>query len=105
MTAQYTFSASVWVYPGEMANWHFVTVPKKIGVTIKATTAAKGGRRGFGAVRVRVEIGSTTWTTSMFPDRSSGSYLLPLKAAVRKVEDIEAGDVVQVTFNLAHARE
>jgi hypothetical protein len=36
-------------------------------------------------------VGETSWKTSIFPDRGSGGFLLPLKAYVRRREKIEAG--------------
>ncbi len=83
----------VFLYPGESANWHFVPITKKVGQEIKETYGKSS--RGFGAVKVEVTIGKTTWLTSMFPDKYSGSYLLPLKAEVRKKEEIEAGEKVK----------
>lgn len=82
----------VWIYPGDYANWHFVTLTKKVGQEIKETLGKKA--RGFGSLPVEVTIGQTTWKTSIFPDKRAGSYLLPLKAQVRRKEDIEAGETV-----------
>jgi hypothetical protein len=45
-----------------------------------------------------VTIGQTVWKTSIFPDSKSGSYLLPLKAEVRKKEKIGVGDTL--TFSI-----
>ncbi len=87
----------VWIYPGEFANWHFVTLTKKVGQEIKETHGKNA--RGFGSLPVQVTIGQTTWKTSIFPDKRAGSYLLPLKAQVRKKEDIEAGE--PVAFEIA----
>jgi hypothetical protein len=95
---RYTFKASVFLYPGKTANWHFLGVPKAIGQKIKALQVA--GRRGFGILRVRATIGSTTWDTSIFPDKYSGSYLLPLKALVRNREDIVANDSTKCIIEL-----
>ncbi|MBP6924467.1 MAG: DUF1905 domain-containing protein [Candidatus Pacebacteria bacterium] len=92
----YTMTEKVWLYPGESANWHFVTLTKKIGQEIKLTFGKNA--RGFGSLPVDVTIGATTWKTSIFPDKYSGSYILPLKAKVRKLEDIEAGELV--TFSI-----
>ncbi|MEY2665451.1 MAG: hypothetical protein RLZZ480_556 [Candidatus Parcubacteria bacterium] len=88
----------VWVYPGDFANWHFVTLTKKIGQEIKETKGKSA--RGFGSLPVEVVIGATTWKTSIFPDKRVGSYLLPLKAQVRKKEDIESGESVTFTITL-----
>lgn len=59
-----------------------------------------GARRGFGSVRVRVTVGGTTWSTSIFPDSTQGCYVLPVKRAVRKAESLEVGDVAAVTVEL-----
>jgi hypothetical protein len=36
----------------------------------------------------------------VFPDKESGSYVLPVKQAVRKAAAIEEGDPVTVTLSL-----
>jgi len=95
----YALTEKVWLYPGETANWHFVTIAKKYGQEIKETVGKN--RRGFGSIPVEVTIGKTTWNTSIFPDRHAGSYILPLKAKVRKQEDIEVGDQIQVKIVIA----
>lgn len=89
----FEFAAPLWLYPGE-AGWHFVSVPAEISADITEITA--GIRHGFGSVRVAVTIGATSWQTSVFPDSKTGTYLLPVKKAVRTAEDLEAGADVQV---------
>lgn len=81
--------SEVLLYPG-MAGWHFLTVPKKESEEIKKNFGAK--KRGWGSLPVEVTIGKTSWKTSIFPERKSGTYLLPLKADVRKKENIYSGD-------------
>ena len=54
----------------------------------------------FGAVRVRVTVGATTWSTSVFPDSKQGSYVLPVKKAVRVAEGLDDGDDVEVTLEV-----
>ncbi len=92
---RYRMRAKVWLYPG-MAGWHFVTLPKRRAEEI--TERFGEMKRGWGSLRVTVTIGGTTWKTSIFPDKDSGSYVLPLKAEVRKAEGIVEGDTV--TFSL-----
>ena len=92
----YKVSTKVWLWPAQTAAWHFVTVPKKESAEIKE--AIGGNAKGFGSVPVEVTIGKTTWHTSVFPDRKSGAYVLPLKAKVRRDEDIEVND--EITFAL-----
>lgn len=94
----YRVKGKVWLYPGDMAAWHFVNVEKKISEEIKAMRGKSA--RGFGSIPVRVTIGKTTWDTSIFPDKQSGTYLLPLKASVRRAETIDAGDAIAFTLVL-----
>lgn len=93
MKKPYTFKAKLWIYPGDTANWHFLTVPKELATTIKKNHGANA--RGFGSLPVEVTTGNTTWKTSIFPDSKAGTYFLPIKAKVRKTEDLQADDVVQ----------
>ncbi|BCB83569.1 hypothetical protein Psuf_008820 [Phytohabitans suffuscus] len=67
---------------------------------IRDRTAATGPRRGFGSVRVRVRVGASSWTTSIFPDAGRGAYVLPVKRAVRTAESLAEGDTASVTVEL-----
>lgn len=87
----FEFSAPLWRYPGA-DGWHFVSVPPEISDSI--ADIALGIRRGFGSVRVAVTVGGTSWRTSIFPDSKTGTYLLPMRKAVRVAEQLEAGDDV-----------
>ena len=80
------------------ANWHFGLIPNDVSREIKEVAAAF--RRGFGSVRVKVRIGETTWTTSVFPDAKLECYVLPLKASVRKAEDLGVSSTPLVTLEL-----
>jgi hypothetical protein len=94
---RFRVTAEVWLYPGK-GGWHFVTLPAEIADELRARTA--GSRRGFGSVPVDVTLGTSSWSTSVFPDRKSDSYLLPLKAVARRREQVGAGDTVTITLAL-----
>lgn len=98
MATKYKVRGKVWLWPGEQGAWHFVHVDKKTSETIKAKHTRV--RRGFGSVRVIATIGKTSWKTSIFPDSRSGTYLLPLKAAVRRAEGLSEGDTITSTLAL-----
>ena len=87
----FRFTAEAWEWGGD-ATWVFLTLPHDVADEIEAGATAKG----FGSVPVDVEVGSSAWQTSLFPDKKQASYVLPLKAAIRKAESIEIGDRVQV---------
>ena len=89
--------ATVWVYPGHAA-WHFVNISPNAGNKIKKAYAKP--RRGWGSIPVAVTLGTTTWSTSIFPDGKTGSYLLPLKKDVRKKEGVVEGDKISFELKL-----
>jgi hypothetical protein len=87
----------VWIWPGESANWFFVYVDTPGIQKIREETK---GKRGFGAVRVRATLRGSTWESSMFWSKKDKCYIFPLKAQVRKKEDVLDGDEVKITFEL-----
>jgi len=93
----FEFAAPLWRYPGA-DGWHFVSLPPEISTDI--TDISTGIRRGFGSVRVAVTVGSTSWRTSIFPDSKTGTYLLPVKKAVRVAERLEVGDQIKAQLEI-----
>lgn len=87
----------LWLYPGAAA-WHFITVPKKESAFIKEQHGKNA--RGWGSLPVQATLGTTTWKTSIFPDKQSGTYLLPVKLAVRKLEGLAYGDMTECTIDI-----
>ena len=88
MSIEAAFSAPLWRWSGESA-WHFLTVPEAVSDDIRSRVEPGPG---FGSVRVTVTVGTSTWSTSVFPDAKSGRYLLPVKAGVRRAERVQDGD-------------
>jgi len=96
-TATFDFAAELWLYGGK-ATWHFLTLPFEI--TDEIDEISRESKRGFGSVRVHATIGATTWTTSIFPDTKRESFILPVKASVRKAERLADGDKCAVRLQL-----
>jgi hypothetical protein len=92
----YNFEAIIWSSTGKGA-WHFVTVPEDIAYEIKFFRQKISG---FGSIPVDVKLGQSQWTTSLFPDKASNSFFLPLKSAVRKKEQISVGDRVTILIQV-----
>jgi hypothetical protein len=85
------FSGEIWQWRGP-APYYFVTVPEEQSLDLKAVSASV--TYGWGMIPVRVRIGDTEWTTSLWP--KEGRYVLPLKDRVRNAERLEEGDTVTV---------
>jgi hypothetical protein len=92
------FDAELWLWDARRTqSWTFVSLPARQSEEIR--DLAGGLRRGFGSVRVRATIGTSTWTTSIFPG-SEGDYVLPVKRPVRVAESLDVGDMTTVTVEL-----
>src|SRR6266851_10210857 len=91
MNLEFTGKIFFWRGP---APFYFVTVPAQQSRDIKAISSLV--TYGWGVIPVRVRIGKTEWTTSLFP--KDGRYLVPIKARVQNAENLKEGD--QVTIRL-----
>ena len=100
--ATYDFEADLFLWTGDAA-WHFVALPQDVSDELDDQASSGNAHRGFGSVRVRVTIGSTTWSTSVFPDKQRATFVLPVKKDVRAKEGIGAGDRVGVRLELLDA--
>ena len=93
------FEAELWLWQARRPeSWTFVSLPADVSEEIRELTG--GQARGFGSVRVRVTVGGSVWTTSIFPGSGQAAYVLPVKRAVRKAEALDTGDTVSVTVEL-----
>jgi hypothetical protein len=93
----YAFTAELWEHDGPGA-WHFVSVPEAIADEIEEVHGARAA--GFGSIRVDVVVGSTSWSTSIFPDKKRATYVLPVKKAVRTAEGLRAGSPVEMQLRI-----
>lgn len=89
------FSGKIIFWKGP-SPFFFVQVPKKQSAQIKSVSALV--TYGWGVIPVTVKIGKTEFTTSLFP--KDGLYLVPLKATVRKKENLEKDDNVKISLKL-----
>ncbi len=94
---EYTFKAKPWLYDGAGA-WVFVTLPGDISDEIKVLTSEY--RKGFGSVKVKAEVKGISWHTSIFPDKKSGSYLLPIKKEIRTNALISIGKACEFVIQV-----
>ena len=85
------FNGKIWFWKGP-APFYFVTVPAKPCRDLKTISGLV--TYGWGMIPVTVQIGDTEWTTSLFP--KDGGYIVPVKDAVRKAEDVGVGDSVSL---------
>lgn len=101
LVTEHRFTADLWLWDARKADtWTFVTLPPDVSAAVEDEADGLGPRAGFGSVRVEVRIGPSTWRTSLFPDKASGCFVLPVKGAVRRANGVEEGDPVEVELRL-----
>jgi hypothetical protein len=92
---KYTFIAHVWRYSGQ-AGWYFVSMPEDMSAEIRAHL--KWQESGWGRLQVTASIGPHEWKTAIWFDTKKNTYLLPLKAEVRKKCRLKESDAVDVVL-------
>lgn len=93
------FEAELWLWKGQApAAWVFLTLPEALVTDVKLASIM--APRGWGSVRVEAQSEGVRWRTSLFPDKASGSYFLPVKAAVRKQLGVGVGERLTVELTL-----
>ena len=96
---EFEFDAEVIYWRGP-APFFYAPVPQDQADDIRK--ASKLVSYGWGVIPVEVTISGVTFTTSLFP--KDGTYLVPLKDAVRKLMDITAGDTIHIEMVLKPRR-
>ena len=96
MEATLSFTAELYLWKQD-ASWVFVSLPVELAEEIQDMPLP---RRGFGSVKVQVRTGGSEWSTSVFPDKGTGSYVLPIKKAIRTKEQIDIGDTAEFEIDI-----
>ena len=78
------FSGDIWFWRGP-SPFYFVTVPEEEANRIKEMERLV--TYGWGMIPVTAKIGKTEWHTALWP--KDGLYIVPLKAKVRKAENLD----------------
>ncbi|MCK3685749.1 DUF1905 domain-containing protein [Maribellus sp. YY47] len=91
---KYTFKAEPWQYkaPG---GWFFVSFPADLAEEIR--NMFRSEEEGWGRLKATAKIGNSEWKTAIWFDTKQNTYFLPLKAEIRKKENIATGKEIQVT--------
>jgi len=89
----YEFSGEIWRYKGP-GGWFFITLPADLSKEIR--DMLQWQEEGWGRLKVIAGINSFEWKTSIWFDTKLNSYLLPIKAEIRKLANLEAEQTANV---------
>lgn len=90
---RYEFEAELWRWEARTDRWVFASLPQDVSDEIADLPLPPAG---FGSVKVEVTLGGSRWSTSVFPDSGRATYIVAIKAAVRRREGVDVGDVVRM---------
>jgi hypothetical protein len=91
---EWKFAEPIWYWRGP-APYHYVTVPERVRDGLREWAFIS---YGWGMIPVTVRLGASQWATSLWP--KDGGYIVPLRAQVRRREQVELGDTVTVGLTI-----
>lgn len=89
---RYEFESTLVPWAARRELWVFAHVPAEIAEELDDAPLPRGG---FNSIKVTATLGSSRWSTSIFPE-SDGTYALAIKKSIRTREDVDLGDTVHV---------
>jgi hypothetical protein len=84
---KYQFTATIWQYSSPKGGWYFVSLPIEISNEIRENL--KWQEEGWGRLKTVAKINNTEWETAIWFDTKMKTYLLPVKAEIRRKEKLE----------------
>jgi hypothetical protein len=90
---KYNFAACIWKYNAK-GGWYFVSLPVEISRDIRLHL--KHFEEGWGRLKCKASIRELDWYTAIWYDTTHKTYLLPIKADVRRRLKLQIDDDVKV---------
>lgn len=94
---RYEFSSKIWKHNAD-AGWFFVSLPKKISKEIRDNLQWQ--EEGWGRMKANATIMEFEWNTAIWFDKKLGTYLLPIKAEIRKKAGLNIDDTITVNISI-----
>ncbi|MFS8130383.1 MAG: DUF1905 domain-containing protein [Candidatus Dojkabacteria bacterium] len=91
MSDEFSENVTLIKSPHEMGAWHFCRIPS----IYKDLSEGHGSR---GIVPIIARIGNTSWETSLLGVKKDNSFIVAIKADVRKSEVLKDGDKFTLFF-------
>jgi hypothetical protein len=89
---RYEFSATLYRWAARRELWVFAQLPADVSEEIADMPHPPAG---FNSVKVQATLGSSRWSTSIFPG-GDGAYVLVVSRAIRERENVSLGDTVRI---------
>ncbi|MDT7831092.1 DUF1905 domain-containing protein [Flavobacteriaceae bacterium S356] len=90
---KYQFSTKMWKH-APTGGWHFVSLPKTISKEIRESFGWQ--EEGWGRMKVIAEYKQHSWKTSIWFDTKAETYVLPIKADIRKKANLQINTKIEM---------
>ncbi|WP_298417364.1 DUF1905 domain-containing protein [uncultured Kordia sp.] len=92
---KYEFSSKLWK-DSSSGGWVFITLPKNMSKEIRENLQWQ--EEGWGRMKASAIIKEVQWDTAIWFDTKTNTYLLPVKAEIRKKAKLKLDDVIAVSI-------
>ena len=94
---KYDFSAKIWKHNSN-GGWFFVSLPKDISKEIRQHL--KWQEEGWGRMKSSANVNGIEWETAIWFDKKLDTYLLPIKADIRRKLGLNLDDKISVSISI-----
>ena len=94
---KYAFTAKIWQHQGQ-GGWYFVSLPLEFTKEIRENL--KWQEEGWGRMKATASVNQLEWDTAIWFDKKHDTYLLPIKAEIRKKAKLELNQIMEVCISI-----
>lgn len=92
---KYNFTVQLWKY-SQQGGWVFASLPISISKEIRENL--KWQEEGWGRMKAIASIEGFEWNTAIWFDKKRNTYLLPIKADVRKKKNVRLEKPIDISI-------
>ena len=93
----YSFQSKLWQHNAD-GGWHFCSLPEDVSADIR--THLQHFEEGWGRLKAKAEISGHAWETAIWFDTKRKTYLLPVKADVRRKLKLKIDDLLDIKIHV-----
>lgn len=97
MNITYGFQAKLWQHSSE-GGWYFVSVPEDLSLDIREHL--QQFEEGWGRLKAKAELRQYSWETAIWFDTKRNTYLLPIKADVRRKFNLKIDEELDLKIHV-----
>ncbi len=94
---RYDFSAKIWQH-NSSGGWFFVSLPPDISKEIRENLQWQ--EEGWGRMKATATIEKIEWDTAIWYDKKLNTYLLPIKADIRKKTNLKGNEAISISISI-----